>query len=115
MRGPRATTENNALTVASTSGVVLGGSARGEIFTASFGSVDLLYPSVCFSLYRNVNIDIEIYTLSLCVYIEETGASSALGHVWHVAIFTVLTKIWGWETYLEIHEFVYMSSQWLHC
>ena len=41
--------------VASMSGVVLGGVvkvvgsnlARGKIFTASIGSVDLLYPSVC--------------------------------------------------------------------
>ena len=47
----------------------------------------------------------------------ETGASSASGHVGHVAIFSMQTKIWGWETYLEItcDEFVYISTQWLHC
>ena len=44
-------------------------------------------------------------------------ASSASGHVRHVAIFSMLTKIWGWETYLEItcDEFVYMSTQRLRC
>ena len=45
--------------VASVSGVVLGGVAevvgsnlaRGKIFTASIGSVDSLYPSVCIYIY----------------------------------------------------------------
>ena len=45
--------------VASMSGVVLGGVvevvgsnlARGKIFTASIGSVDSLYPSVCIYIY----------------------------------------------------------------
>ena len=48
------------------------------------------------------------------VCLGETGASSALGHV---AIFSMLTKVLGLETYLEItcDEFVYMSTQWLHC
>ena len=47
----------------------------------------------------------------------ETGASSASGHVRHVAIFSMSNKIWGWETYLEItcDKFIYMSTQWLHC
>ena len=44
-------------------------------------------------------------------------ASSASGHVRHVAIISTYTKIWGLETCLEItcDEFVYMSTQWLHC
>ena len=54
------------------SGVVLGGVAevvgsnlaRGEIFTASIGSVDSLYPSVyiCIYIYKSLQLDIHIYT-----------------------------------------------------
>ena len=51
------------------------------------------------------------------IYVGETGASSASGHVRHVAIFSMKTLICGWGTYLEItcDDFVYMSTQWLHC
>ena len=51
--------------VASVSGVVLGGVvmvvgssfARGKIFTASIGSVDLLYPSLYLFIYVFINFD----------------------------------------------------------
>ena len=45
--------------------------------------------------------------------IGETGASSASGHIRHVAIFSMLTKIWGWETYLEITLHEYTMVAWL--
>ena len=45
-----------------------------------------------------------------------TGASTASGHVRHIAILSMQIKIWSWETYLDItcDEFVYISLQWLH-
>ena len=43
-------------------------------------------------------------------------ASTASGHVPHMAIFSMQLKIWIWETYLDItcDEFVHMSIQGLH-
>ena len=48
------------------------------------------------------------FLIYLSIYLWETGASLASGHVRHVAIFSMLTKISGSETYLEItcDEFV---------
>ena len=40
--------------------------------------------------------------LALSGGIGETGASTALGHVRHMAIFGMQIKIWSWETYLDI-------------
>ena len=43
-------------------------------------------------------------------------ASSALGHVRHMAIFSIQVKIWSWETYLGMTcgALVCMSIQELH-
>ena len=65
--------------VASVSGVVLGGVAevvgsnlaRGKIFTASFGSVDSLYPSVFIYIYIYMRIS-DIYLISL-VSLDPSG------------------------------------------
>ena len=53
------------------------------------------------------------YSYQRRTFIGETGASSDSGHVRHTAIFSMKTKISGWETCLEItcDEFVYMSTQ----
>ena len=54
--------------------------------------------------------------LNLSLTIGETGASTALGHVRHMDIFSMQIRIWSGETYLDItfDEFVYMSIQGLH-
>ena len=69
--------------VASVSGVVLGGVAmvvgsslaRGEIFTASIGSVDSLYPSVYINIYCYILL---MTSLGNCAYFDAINVKHIL-------------------------------------